>query len=45
MVAGWKNKVQVALSKGMPAQATAEMHRKIAEPGKDPEMKLQKDRQ
>ena len=34
VVAGWKNKLQVAISKVMPAQATAAMHRKIAEPGK-----------
>ncbi|MDB5898464.1 MAG: dehydrogenase/reductase oxidoreductase protein-like protein [Ramlibacter sp.] len=33
VVAGWKNKVQVAMSKVMPAQATAQMHRKLAEPG------------
>ncbi|TWO71103.1 SDR family NAD(P)-dependent oxidoreductase [Caenimonas sedimenti] len=33
VVAGWKNKMQVAMSKVMPAQATAEMHRKLAEPG------------
>jgi len=34
VVAGFKNKVQVAMSKVLPAQATAEMHRKLAEPGK-----------
>jgi len=33
VVAGWKNKLQVAMSKVMPAQAAAEMHRKQAEPG------------
>lgn len=33
VVAGWKNKMQVAMSKVMPAQAVAEMHRKLAEPG------------
>ena len=33
MVAGWKNKLQVAMSKVMPSQATAAMHRKLAEPG------------
>jgi short-subunit dehydrogenase len=33
VVAGLKNKVQVAMSKVMPAQATAQMHRKLAEPG------------
>jgi short-subunit dehydrogenase len=34
VVAGWKNKLQVAMSKVMPSQATAAMHRKLAEPGK-----------
>lgn len=34
VVAGWKNKLQVAVSKVMPAQAAAQMHRKLAEPGK-----------
>jgi short-subunit dehydrogenase len=33
VVAGWKNKMQVAMSKVMPSQVTAEMHRKLAEPG------------
>jgi short-subunit dehydrogenase len=33
VVAGVKNKLQVAMSKVMPAQATAQMHRKLAEPG------------
>lgn len=33
VVAGWKNKLQVVMSKVMPAQATAQMHRKLAEPG------------
>jgi short-subunit dehydrogenase len=33
VVAGWKNKLQVAMSKVTPAQAVAEMHRKLAEPG------------
>jgi short-subunit dehydrogenase len=33
VVAGMRNKMQVAMSKVMPAQATAEMHRKLAEPG------------
>jgi short-subunit dehydrogenase len=33
VVAGWRNKMQVAISKVMPAQAVAEMHRKLAEPG------------
>jgi short-subunit dehydrogenase len=43
VVAGWRNKMQVAMSKVMPAQATAEMHRKLAEPGKAPDMPLQKE--
>lgn len=33
VVAGMKNKLQVAMSKVMPSQATAQMHRKLAEPG------------
>ncbi len=33
VVAGWKSKLQVIGSKVMPAQAVAEMHRKLAEPG------------
>ncbi|RYY92329.1 MAG: SDR family NAD(P)-dependent oxidoreductase [Comamonadaceae bacterium] len=33
VVAGWKNRMQVAMSKVLPAQATAQMHRKLAEPG------------
>jgi len=33
VVSGWKNKLQVAASKVMPAQSTAQMHRKLAEPG------------
>jgi short-subunit dehydrogenase len=33
VVAGWANKLQVALSKAMPAEATAAAHRKLAEPG------------
>lgn len=33
VVAGLRNKLQVAMSKVMPAQATAQMHRKLAEPG------------
>jgi short-subunit dehydrogenase len=33
VVAGWKSKAQVVASKVMPAQAVAEMHRKLAEPG------------
>jgi short-subunit dehydrogenase len=32
VVAGWRNKLQVAVAKMMPAQATAEMHRKLVEP-------------
>lgn len=34
VVAGWKNKLQVAMSKVMPAQATAALHRRLVEPGK-----------
>ena len=33
VVAGWKSKLQVMTSKVMPAQAVAQMHRKLAEPG------------
>lgn len=33
VVAGLKNKLTVAMSKVMPSQATAEQHRKMAEPG------------
>jgi short-subunit dehydrogenase len=33
VVAGLRNRMQVAISKVMPAQAVAEMHRKLAEPG------------
>jgi short-subunit dehydrogenase len=33
VVPGFKNKMQVMMSKVMPAQATAQMHRKLAEPG------------
>lgn len=33
VVAGVRNKLQVAMSKVMPAQATAQMHRRLAEPG------------
>ncbi|HZY17427.1 MAG TPA: SDR family NAD(P)-dependent oxidoreductase [Ramlibacter sp.] len=33
VVAGWKSKLQVVGSKVMPAQAVAEAHRKLAEPG------------
>ncbi|MBC5782603.1 SDR family NAD(P)-dependent oxidoreductase [Ramlibacter sp. USB13] len=33
VVAGVRNKMQVAMSKVMPSQATAQMHRKLAEPG------------
>ena len=33
VVAGLKNRMQVAMSKVMPSQATAQMHRKLAEPG------------
>jgi short-subunit dehydrogenase len=44
VVAGWKNKMQVAMSKVMPAQASAEMHRKLAEPDKAPDQELQKEK-
>jgi short-subunit dehydrogenase len=33
VVAGWKNKLQVIMSKVMPSQMVAEQHRKMAEPG------------
>ncbi len=33
VVAGWKNKLQVAISHLMPSGALAEQHRKMAEPG------------
>jgi short-subunit dehydrogenase len=33
VVAGLRNKLQVAMSKVLPAQATAQLHRKLAEPG------------
>jgi short-subunit dehydrogenase len=42
VVAGARNKLQVAMSKIMPAQATAQMHRRLAEPGTT-EPTLQKD--
>jgi len=32
VVAGLKNRLEVALSKVMPAQAVAQMHRRLAEP-------------
>lgn len=32
VVAGWRNRMQVAMSKVLPAQATAQMHRKLVEP-------------
>lgn len=35
VVAGWKNKVQVALANVTPAPVLAEQHRKMAEPGSD----------
>jgi uncharacterized protein len=44
VVAGWKNKLQVAMSKVMPSQATAQMHRKLAEPGQS-EPTLQQEHQ
>jgi short-subunit dehydrogenase len=43
VVAGWRNKLQVAMSKVMPAQATAKLHRKLAEPGQS-EPSLQEER-
>lgn len=33
VIAGWRNKMQVALSRVMPSPALAEQHRRIAEPG------------
>jgi short-subunit dehydrogenase len=33
VIAGWKNKMQVALSRVMPSEMVAEQHRKLAEPG------------
>jgi hypothetical protein len=33
VVAGWKNKLQVALANVTPAPILAEQHRKMAEPG------------
>lgn len=33
VVAGWRNKLQVAMSKVLPSQAAAILHRKLAEPG------------
>jgi short-subunit dehydrogenase len=33
VVAGWKNKAMVAMSKILPSQVVAEQHRKMAEPG------------
>jgi short-subunit dehydrogenase len=44
VVAGFRNKMQVAASKVLPATATAQMHRKLAEPGKV-EPTLQKEHQ
>lgn len=44
IVAGWKNKMQVVMSKVLPAQATAQLHRKLAEPGTT-EPTLQSDHQ
>ncbi|TFZ06766.1 SDR family NAD(P)-dependent oxidoreductase [Ramlibacter henchirensis] len=34
VVAGWKSRLQVLAAKVLPAQAVAETHRKLAEPGK-----------
>ncbi|WP_295977958.1 SDR family NAD(P)-dependent oxidoreductase [uncultured Variovorax sp.] len=33
VIAGWRNKMQVALSRVMPAPRLAELHRRLAEPG------------
>ena len=33
VVAGWKNKLQVAAANVMPSSMLAEQHRKMAEPG------------
>lgn len=33
VIAGWRNKMQVALSRVMSAPRLAEQHRRIAEPG------------
>jgi short-subunit dehydrogenase len=33
VIAGWRNKMQVAAARVTPPEAVAEMHRKIAEPG------------
>jgi short-subunit dehydrogenase len=33
VVTGWQNKLRVAMAKLMPAEATAEQHRKLAQPG------------
>jgi short-subunit dehydrogenase len=33
VIAGWKNKMQVALSRLTPSDTLAEQHRKVAEPG------------
>ena len=33
VIAGWKNKMQVALARVTPAERVAEQHRKLAEPG------------
>ncbi|MDQ3731837.1 MAG: oxidoreductase, partial [Pseudomonadota bacterium] len=33
VVTGWHNKLQSAIANVMPAGATAEVHRKMAEPG------------
>lgn len=41
VVSGIKNKLQVVASKVMPAQAVAQMHRKLAEPGSSKEVKKQ----
>ncbi len=33
VITGWKNKMQAAIAHIAPADVTAEMHRKMAEPG------------
>ncbi len=42
VVAGWRSKMQVIASKVMPAQAVAEAHRKLAEPGTAKEDPIEK---
>ena len=35
VIAGWKNKMQVALAAVTPSSVLAEQHRKMAQPGTD----------